>query len=668
MEPMNESDRITIIPDSEKPFLGREWDQDHIDVGLVKTWICDCRKLHLGCEETILPSDEAVVAHFKLIDVLDMCIVDASIDTEYLTLSYVWGTTNNFLTTTENITRLREPGALSELEGEIPATIWDAIVLVSRLSFRYLWIDSLCIVQDDARTKIAAINAMDVIYSRSLCTIVAASGNGAHSGLNGVKQGSRNEKQNVEVVKGLKLMSITHLDDYFSTSVYDTRAWTFQERHLSNRILFLVGGQAIYQCQVGMYREDITSDLTVAADGLEVCENYRLSKWTEDSFVQYMGLVHHYSTRQLSYDGDVLNAFTGVSKVLSTMLETTFHWGLPVSLFDWALLWEAKGYIARRPNCPSWSWTGWKGTGLVRSASFQEKDQERRGHTAMPTEDSIDGNYTFEDLQQWLSDHTWIVWYHYKGSEGSEGTPVPISNPSSGPMGRNDRFFGLDCFRTLPVTRVPGDLQVFPQQRQQGPASPPTPGLGRDALLHFWTVSACFRLGDLPDDYELDELAIGAGLRCYGLYDKDSVVSGDVWTCDDWMPSSNGICQLLIVSEALPFYCEYEEYRLETYEANMRRIRGDDDDGECGGRAQGGELCADDSITDVEEGSETGSEAEKEDVQAHAWHLFNVFLVQPVANSHDLPLVERVGHGKLFRDALSYACDPGYKWEEVILA
>lgn len=41
-----------------------------------------------------------------------------------------------------------------------------------------------------------------------------------------MRSGSRSEKQNIEVVKGVKLMATTHLDDYLSNSVYDTRAWT----------------------------------------------------------------------------------------------------------------------------------------------------------------------------------------------------------------------------------------------------------------------------------------------------------------------------------------------------------------------------------------------------------------------------------------------------------
>ncbi|KAF4538012.1 hypothetical protein BFW01_g9367 [Lasiodiplodia theobromae] len=186
------------------------------------------------------------------------------------------------------------------------------------------------------------------------------------------------------------------------------------------------------------------------------------------------------------------------------------------------------------------------------------------------------------------------------------------------------------------------------------------------SLLHFWTISAHFRLGDLPNDYQPDELATSAGLRCHGLYDKDGVVSGDVWACDDWEPPSSGICQLLVLSEGLPFYNEYEEYKIETYEANVRLIRGGDDARVDEDRAHIKALDAD-SIIEVDEVSESGSEIDENEGQVQVGHLFNMLLVQPVSNSHGLPLVERIGHGKLFRDALNYPCDPGVNWEEILL-
>lgn len=429
----------------------------------------------------------------------------------------------------------------------------------------------------------------------------------------------------------------------------------------------MVGGQAIWQCSTGTYREDITSDPAVPAEGFNEFENYRINilyvrRYPDKAFVEYMALVHHYSARHLSYDGDILNAFKGVSKVLSTVLQTTFHWGLPVSLLDWALLWEAKGYVARRPNCPSWSWTGWKNNSLVRHASFQEKEGERRGHLGMPTESCSDGDYTFDDLQQWLKFCTWIRWYRY---ESLDDNPIPITKPPSGSTRCNNRFAGIDCTRTLPAKKIPKDLEIFPPP-QKSTAAAPIPRPGRTSLLHFWTISAHFRLGDLPNYYETDELATSAGLRCHGLYDKDGVVSGDIWVCDDWEPPSSGICQLLVLSEGLPFYNEYEEYKIETYEANVRLIRGGDGARADEDRAHIEALDAD-SIIEVDEVSESGSEIDENEGQVQVGHLFNMLLVQPVSNSHSLPLVERIGHGKLFRDALNYSCDPGVNWEEILL-
>lgn len=106
----------------------------------------------------------------------------------YFALSYVWGKVHIPKTVRANLsTRLAKGG----LPQNLPVTIEDAMTLVAELGERYLWVDSLCIIQDDAFTKHRDIKNMHIIYNRAVATMVALSGGDADAGLPGVRPGTR---------------------------------------------------------------------------------------------------------------------------------------------------------------------------------------------------------------------------------------------------------------------------------------------------------------------------------------------------------------------------------------------------------------------------------------------------------------------------------------------
>ena len=76
-------------------------------------------------------------------------------------------------------------------DGTLPATIRDAIHFVRRLKERYLWVDSLCIIQDDVENKQRQIANMSNIFSGACLTLVAACGDSCQAGLSGALPGSR---------------------------------------------------------------------------------------------------------------------------------------------------------------------------------------------------------------------------------------------------------------------------------------------------------------------------------------------------------------------------------------------------------------------------------------------------------------------------------------------
>ena len=84
---------------------------------------------------------------------------------EYLALSYCWGKPQPLATTLrkKNFVQLKTGILLSSLA----ETIQDAIVLCRKLDVGYLWVDALCIIQDDGVDWSSESQKMALIYAQS---------------------------------------------------------------------------------------------------------------------------------------------------------------------------------------------------------------------------------------------------------------------------------------------------------------------------------------------------------------------------------------------------------------------------------------------------------------------------------------------------------------------
>ena len=98
----------------------------------------------------------------------------------------MWERSEATSTTLAKLRLHQEDQALTNELVVLPRTVRHAIALNRLLGETYLWVDRLCIVQDDESTKSAQINSMASIYADSYLTIVAAQGDDADAGLHGV--------------------------------------------------------------------------------------------------------------------------------------------------------------------------------------------------------------------------------------------------------------------------------------------------------------------------------------------------------------------------------------------------------------------------------------------------------------------------------------------------
>ncbi|OBT51669.1 hypothetical protein VE04_07840, partial [Pseudogymnoascus sp. 24MN13] len=383
-------------PEETPANLGRTVEAS-VDMTVLRGWLSNCENLHGGkCERnrTALPS--GTTTNYKLlIDVSNGCLVQSEANDRYMALSYVWGKVEMLQTMTTNLARLQQKGALVELSDQIPAVIKNAMQVVSGFGEKYLWVDALCIVQD-GEDKQTQISQMDKIYGCATLTIVALAGDNANTGLPGIGTTLRTVVQYSETIHGLNLVAKSpELSGLLDASFWESRAWTFQERILSRRLLYFTEAQIHFQCRSCICCEDIYGEYSrstrIASGAVNPLER---EVWATDAayspvFNIYEGLVKSYCGRQLSYHSDILNSFSGIMSALQELHGLKFISALPEQEFGLALLWRPMASCRPRfrlnpdeegssfDKLPRWCWSAWEGNiywDAWRTCSYAGKD------------------------------------------------------------------------------------------------------------------------------------------------------------------------------------------------------------------------------------------------------------------------------------------------------
>jgi hypothetical protein len=201
-----------------------------MDVTRARGWISACENNHGDtCNPRWSLSSVAAIPGLevlRLIDVVSECLMEARGPFRYLTLSYVWGGVNNVRLTSNKKNSLMEKGVFRTIWHLLPRTIKDVIEVVRALGERFLWVDALCLVQNDAVVMQNGVEMMDLIYGRAALCLIAASGDSANAGLPGARLGNRFVMSHVEqILPGIQLVVYNELDHVLRSSTYNRRGW-----------------------------------------------------------------------------------------------------------------------------------------------------------------------------------------------------------------------------------------------------------------------------------------------------------------------------------------------------------------------------------------------------------------------------------------------------------
>ena len=144
-------------------------------IRIVKTWLSACRERHEKCSWSAkgeLPT--RLVAVDRTEEKKDLSIRLCHSDslpreTEYVSLSHCWGKVPFFKLTQDKLQELEQSIPLQQL----PMVFQDAIRITYDLGFRYIWIDSLCIIQDSRDDWHKESLAMDRVYLNGVLNLAA---------------------------------------------------------------------------------------------------------------------------------------------------------------------------------------------------------------------------------------------------------------------------------------------------------------------------------------------------------------------------------------------------------------------------------------------------------------------------------------------------------------
>jgi hypothetical protein len=239
-------------------------------IACMRKWVMRCSRKHKKCPNfprlSRLPT-RVLKVRFKKNDWPEVRLVETGSKkyAQYACLSHRWGNTSFIQTTRQNIERWKAGIPWSEL----PRTFQDALMVTLSLATDYLWIDSLCIVQDDRLDWKREAARMHDIYALSFVTIAATTSENGNEGLFPAKTHPEMKLSGRDPRSGEKFQiyvrpKVQHFFECkfgigadFQTGTAAsvekfpllTRGWVFQERLISPRVIHFTERELLFECR-----------------------------------------------------------------------------------------------------------------------------------------------------------------------------------------------------------------------------------------------------------------------------------------------------------------------------------------------------------------------------------------------------------------------------------
>lgn len=380
------------------PIVGiaREVSTDSSSKGcldLISAWIKDCARNHPACQR--LDAQRLPTRVIKVGSKNSELRLYASKNesSRYISLSHCWGGVKSMTLTKDNLNSMiaRIPFA------DLPKTFSDAVDITRRLGVPYLWIDSLCIIQDSAEDWEIEAAKMSDIYANAYLTIAADGAANSHGGcyVAGKNRDTKvteakctdvfGDKCHVYIRSNTGYPEQVHIPAHERTrvglhSTLASRAWVLQERVLSHRTLHFTSKEVTWECETLIRCECQVRPIETTqwnskhryfqrSSGAASQPSSGLLEWgspqsSSNSVKTHLTVQNAFTQLDLTFSSDRLPAIGGLAAAYAKSTRYTYLAGLWKEDLPSALLWEFdRQSITKRTSrrhehyyAPTWSW------------------------------------------------------------------------------------------------------------------------------------------------------------------------------------------------------------------------------------------------------------------------------------------------------------------------
>ncbi|KAL8713517.1 MAG: hypothetical protein Q9220_002379 [cf. Caloplaca sp. 1 TL-2023] len=361
-----------------------------------RRWMSECLESHAKCRGSSSTTNRSKPPT-RLVDVepahgqadCRLFLTETTAESmPYLALSHRWGGAD-----VVKLTKANNDSMLTEIIRQtLPQTFQDAVHITRQLGFRYLWVDSLCIIQDDPKDWEREASSMSQVYSNCVLTIAALWGNDSHAGCFVARNPLETQDCRIAVVQdqGIYVRSSDSRRGQSLGLVKEKpllgRKWVLQERLLSPRTLYYGPWELHWEC-LGLEANE-----TVPSGNVDIWNNESLKSRFKtlkplyesirnvgfsgaslrnkeelfDLYKIWTDIRSDYWSSQLTYHTDILVAISGITTSIASRTYMTLLSGLWKEFLHLELLWKVNNpsETERTALCQTWSWASLKGAAL----------------------------------------------------------------------------------------------------------------------------------------------------------------------------------------------------------------------------------------------------------------------------------------------------------------
>ncbi|EXK84690.1 hypothetical protein FOQG_11216 [Fusarium oxysporum f. sp. raphani 54005] len=362
-------------PDPASSILSYVPPISHHDSDLIRlatNWLDSCCQTHTNCRNSV-PGYKPT----RLIEIIDTfhvrLVPPGSLPVEsvsYVAFSHCWGKVEAIKLLQSNLDIFHRGIKIRHL----PNSYQEAVQLCLQMGFKYIWIDSLCIIQDSLVDWTQEAKDMKRVYEHAIFNLCSATASDS-SGTSFVARRADLLKPQRLRIHGevFQLVCDDLLQDDITYCTLRSRAWVYQEWYLSKRSLILGSHQRWWHCKEQLACEIWPLGTPKANRGMWWREVQMLKESApsgdSNSMDAWSQHVEAYMRTKLTRETDHMVAFSGIVQSFGQSWQLTQDYlaGLWRCHLPAALLWKVTSSAQRSTTytAASWSWASFAGDCLV---------------------------------------------------------------------------------------------------------------------------------------------------------------------------------------------------------------------------------------------------------------------------------------------------------------